>query len=446
MLLKPNVGVLALVLTAIAAGFGSPGRVRALAGLTGSFVGAFTVLWLATGNAVGDVAPWLRGSAQFVAGYTAGMAMDSPSRHHELVRAALLLLVTAALVWRVAAGHGRARQAALALAWAVFAFAMLKEGFVRHDTHSAIFFAASAVAATSLARGELTRLAAAAVAVIASVWSLAAYDAPASALFQYTERLHGNVAQLEFLADGAARNEALARSRARMAVVLPPQVLRDLRSHTVDVQPTETSMVWSLGLRWRPQPVFQSYAVLTPALDRVNADFLDSARAPERILRMHARWSMDQRNPVFDAPNAFLALVCNYRHTFAKSGIEVLAHATNRCGDPRLLGSSSIRAGQDVRIPRGRPHELVYARLHIPRPLGDRLRELVWKPAARPAIELDGASFRLIAATASGPLLMRMPPTAGFPASGLNDSEVETIRLAGVPSPVRVDFYAIRVG
>jgi hypothetical protein len=420
--------------------------VRALAGLTGSFVGAFTVLWLATGNAVGDVAPWLRGSAQFVAGYTAGMAMDSPSRHHELVRAALLLLVTAALVWRVAAGHARARQAALAVAWAVFAFAMLKEGFVRHDAHSAIFFAASAVAATSLARGELTRLAGAAVAVIASVWSVAAYDAPASALFQYTERLDGNVAQLEFLADGAARNEVFARSRARMAVVLPPRVLRDLRSHTVDVQPTETTMVWSLGLRWRPQPVFQSYAVLTPALDRVNADFLDSARAPERILRMHALWSMDRRNPVFDAPTAFLALVCNYRHTFANSGVEVLAHATNRCGPPRRLASTSIRAGQGLRVPNARPHELVYARLHIPRPFGDRLRELLWRPATQPAIELDGTLFRLIAATASGPLLMRMPPTAGFPARGLNDAQVDKLRLSGVPSPVRVDFYAVRVG
>jgi hypothetical protein len=254
------------------------------------------------------------------------------------------------------------------------------------------------------------------------------------------------MAQLKLLADGAARNEALARSRAAMLLALPPDVLRDLRSHTVDVQPTETSVVWSLGLHWRPQPVFQSYAVLTPALDRLNADFLASPRAAERVIRMHTRWSMDRRNPVFDAPNAFLALVCDYRHTFANSSVEVMAHAANRCGPPRPLGGGSTRAGQDVRVPRAGPHELVYARLHIPRPFGDRLRELVWKPAAQPEIELDGTSFHLIAATASGPLLMRMPPSAGFPPGSLDDAQVEKLRLAGVPSPVRVDFYAVRIG
>jgi hypothetical protein len=41
---------------------------------------------------------------------------------------------------------------------------------------------------------------------------------------------------------------------------------------------------------------------------------------------------------------------------------------------------------------------------------------------------------------------MRMPPTAGFPARGLNDAQVDKLRLSGVPSPVRVDFYAVRVG
>jgi hypothetical protein len=192
--------------------------------------------------------------------------------------------------------------------------------------------------------------------------------------------------------------------------------------------------------------VFQSYAVLTPALDRLNADFLASRRAPERVLRLHPLSSIDNRNPVFDAPTAFLALVCNYRETFAGGGFEVLARATNRCGPPRRLAGRSIEAGQDVRVPRARPNELVYARIRIPRSLGDRLRELAWKPAAEPAIELDGVPFRLVAATASGPLLMRMPASAGFPASGLRDAQVATFRLTGVAPPAQVDFYAVRVG
>jgi hypothetical protein len=448
LLIKPNVGVLALALTAIAVVFCAPRRGRALAELAGSFVVAFAVVWLATGNAVRDVVPWLRGSAQFVAGYTAGMAFEDPGRHHEIVDAVLLFVAMALLLRRAAAGQPRARQAALALACAIGSFAMLKEGFVRHDAHAAIFFATCAVVAAALARGELTRIAGAGIAVIASVWSLASFGVQPSALVHYTDRLDGTAAELKLLTDGAARNEMLSETRAQMlrTLGLPPGVLRDLRSHTVDVQPTETSAVWTLGFHWRPQPVFQSYAVLTPALDRLNADFLASERAPERVLRLHPLSNIDERNPVFDAPSAFLALVCNYRETFVSGGFEVLARATNRCGPPRRFAGRSVQAGQDVHVPRARPHELVYARVRIPRPFADRLRELVWKPAAEPAIELDGVSFRLVAATASGPLLMRMPSSAGFPASGLRDTQVDTFRLTGVTWPVQVDFYALRVG
>jgi hypothetical protein len=192
--------------------------------------------------------------------------------------------------------------------------------------------------------------------------------------------------------------------------------------------------------------VFQSYAVLTPALDRLNADFLASRRAPERVLRLRPLATIDYRYPVFDAPSAFLALVCGYRETFANRDLEVLVHATNRCGPPRRLSGGSMQTGQQIRVPHAGQHELVYARIRIPRPFADRLRELVWKPVAHPAIALDGVSYRLVAATASGPLLMRMPASAGFSAFSVGDTQVQTIRLTDVPSPVQFDFYAVRVG
>ena len=447
-LIKSDTGVLALVLIGIAVGVSSPRRLRKLTELSGSFAVAFLALWLVTGNRLGDIVPWLRLSGQFVAGYTGGMALDDPSRHHEVVQAGLLLLVTAALIWRVAAGAPRARQVALTLVWAISAFAMLKEGFVRHDGHSAIFFFAAAVAGAALARGEIVRVAGAGVAVVASIWALAAFGIQASALFQYTDRLDGTTSELKFLVDGTERSATLAKTRTMMQnnFHLPPGVLRDLRSHTVDVQPSETTAVWTLGLHWRPEPVFQSYAALTPELDRLNADFLASPRAPERVLRVYPLLSVDGRNPVFDAPTAFLSLVCNYRETYANGAVELLAHATNRCGTPRPLGSVVVQAGQVVHVPRAGSHELVYARIGIPQPLVDRLRELLWKPAHIPAIVLDGTSYRLVAANASGPLLMRMPPPAGFPSSGLRDAQVNKLRLEGLPSPLHVDFYAVRVG
>jgi hypothetical protein len=448
LLIKPDTGVLAFAFTAVAVGVSAPRRRRKLAELCGSFGVAFIVLWLATGNAVGDVVPWLRASAQLVSGYTAGMAYEDVGRHYEFAQAGLLVAVMAALVWRVAAGAPRSRQVALSLVWAIGTFALFKEGFVRHDSHSADFFFASAVVAAALARGEVTRIAAAVAAVIASLWALTAFGVESSTLFHYAGRIDGNVAEAKLLVSSGARDGLLSSSRAAMIANLrmPAGVLRDLRSHTVDVEGTEQGAVWTLGLHWRPEPVFQSYAALTPALDRINADFLVSQRAPERVLRLYPLIGVDGRDSAFDAPNAFLALVCNYRETYANGALEVLSHATNRCGPAHRLGGVTVAAGQSVHVPRGGPRELVYARIEIPQTLVDRLRELVWKPAHIPAIVLDGTAYRLLAANASGPLVIWMPSSSGIPPSVLLDAHVNRLGLQGLRSPVTIDFYAVRVG
>jgi hypothetical protein len=39
-----------------------------------------------------------------------------------------------------------------------------------------------------------------------------------------------------------------------------------------------------------------------------------------------------------------------------------------------------------------------------------------------------------------------MPASAGFASSGLRAAQVNTVRIEGLPSPLRVDFYAVRVG
>jgi hypothetical protein len=442
-LIKPDVGLLALALAAIAVGVCSPRRLRTLSELAASFGLLFAAGWLATGNSLADVVPWLRASVQFASGYTAAMALDDPIQQHELVQALLLLLVVSVLLWRVAADMPRARRIGLALAWLLGAFALFKEGFVRHDGDVSIYCSA-VVAATLARRHGGTRFVATSIAVVAAIASLGAHQLPASVLFDYGTRLDGAVTELKLIAGSTARNRMLERTRASMLqnLRLPPKVVGDLRAHTVDVQPTETSVVWTLGLHWRPEPVFQSYAVDTPALDDLNADFLASSRAPERVLRFNPLLSIDGRNAAFDAPNAFLALVCNYRNTFASSTAEVFVRAADRCGPARGIQNETVAAGENVRVPHAGPHELVYARIYIPRPFAERLRELIWKPASTPTIRLDGVAFGLVAATASGPLLLRVPASAEFPRGGLRDDDVETIRLTNVPSPVQVEFYA----
>jgi hypothetical protein len=447
LLVTPTVGVQAFAVVAIVALFGRGGALRSLGELVGSFCAVAVGLWLATGNSLGDILPWLREAAQFVSGYTAGMALDDPARHHEIVKAGVLIVIVSVLIVRVAADLPVFQKLGFVLAWAVVGFGAFKEGFVRLDGHTAIFFGMCAVAAVAAARGRVLRFAAVGVALLASVWSFAAVGAGVGTMLDYPTRVRDFAANVRLLASPVRRSRFLEDGRRSILdpLHLPPSVVRDLRAHTVDVQPSETSVAWALGLTWRPEPVFQSYAVLTPKLDRLNADFLTSPRAPDRILRAHPRDGIDRRNPVFDAPTAFLTSVCNYRETFASDFAEVLARSTNRCGTPRPLGSVDVRARERVAVPRGRPGELVYARIHIMRSPAEHLRELLWKPSENPAIAVRGRGYRLVAATASGPLAMWMPRTAGISPKSLATPRVRSFRLLRVAGTVRVDFYAVRI-
>ncbi|TMB09746.1 MAG: hypothetical protein E6J65_28595 [Deltaproteobacteria bacterium] len=60
--------------------------------------------------------------------------------------------------------------------------------------------------------------------------------------------------------------------------------MRVLKSGTVDVVMSETSLVYLEGLRYRPRPVIQSYAAYDAYLDGVNANEVQASGAPDFIL------------------------------------------------------------------------------------------------------------------------------------------------------------------
>jgi hypothetical protein len=446
LLVTPAVGIEALLVAALVAGFGRSGALRGVGELVGSFCAALVGLWFATGNAAADVLPWWHGTLEFVSGYTAGMALYDPARHGDIVKGLALLPVLLLLLIRSSAGAPRLRRIAIVLACGVVGFGVLKEGFVRLDGHTAIFFGMCAVAAAAMARGRM-RFVAAGVALLASVWSFSAAGVGVATMVDYPLRMDAFVSKVRLLARPTKRDLFIERARAAEVarLHLPPAVLRDLRAHTVDVQPIETSAVWALGLSWRPEPVFQSYAVLTPKLDRLNADFLTSSRAPERILRVQPLDSIDGRNPAFDAPTAFLATICNYRETFVSGIAEVLARSTDRCATPRALGSADVRSGSVVHVPQADKDELVYARVNITRSPAEHLREFLWKPTRNPGIAIGARDFRLVAATASGPLVMQIPRAAGIAVSSLAAPHVRVFRLVRVSGTVHIDFFAVRL-
>jgi hypothetical protein len=429
LLVKTNVGVVAAIVVAVA-GLGLTSNKLLLAGLPLSFTATFAVLWVAAGGALGDIGAWIEAGYAFVSGYSQALALEAPGLRWNYPVAAAMLVLLAFVVWAHAATLPLRSRVAAALIALAFAYGYFKEGFVRHDVHATFFFGALATAAVAFARRPLGRWAGVAVVALAvagvagTAHVSAKYFDPVSAAraFQFELRTFPRSARRHALISGA-------RADVRRSLGLDRPTLRLLRHHTVHVDPYATSAVWAYRLDWRPLPVFQENVVDTPYLDRRNASFLASARAPEMILRERVP-TVDGEAPWLEAPRTFLVTSCHYRLVRAAGRWQVLERTRNRCGAPRRLRSLSVARGETVRVPAGRPQEIVYARFHLHRPFLRRVADALFKPTTTPRIVLDGRSYRFRPTTAGEPQVLR----------------ARSFRLAGWGWSYRVDFYAVRRG
>jgi hypothetical protein len=444
LLVKLNNGLACLVLFALAVWRLPPGRLRSEGILLGSFAVSLIVLWLGTGNPLDALPDWVQRSREIVSAYTNAMALEDDSRREQYV-AALLLLGGAAALLVPRLRFARARTIPLLLAACIYAFAYLKEGFVRHDGHDTAFFCAFAVGILAFRWQGWARWAAAALVLGAVGAVVMGPENSLSKMIQPVTFGKAAVMNARDLVD-FDRRDSLIESRkivGREAFAVPPDQLALLRGHTVDVVPMATAAVWTYGLKWQPEPILQWYMAYDGRLDQFNADAIADHGA-ERILRSRP-WAVDGKEPAFEAPASYLAMLCHYRELAADSSWEVLARTANRCGEPRRLATVEARAGERITIPTAGPGELVYARVHFDRPVLDRLESLVFKPVHLPHVTLDGTQdHRFIPATADGPLVVRTPATAGL--SPLFDGvrSYDTMEIRNVLS-FTIEFEAVPV-
>jgi hypothetical protein len=420
LLVKLNGGILCLVLFALAVW-----RVRGLISellLAVSFCVSVVVLWVASRNSLAALPDWLRESRHVVGSYTQAMVLDPGNVTGESVLAAVLVAAGIVLLSLHLRGLPRARATCLGLVAAAFTYAYAKEGFVRHEvTHVLWFFGAFAVAALAFRWRGALRWAAAAL-VLGAVVGSAVVSTP-------YERHYGRIFS-------GSKDEA----RGKLGV--PASMVRQLRGHTVDSVPYETSAVWAYDLRWRPEPLLQWYLAYDEHLDAFNAA---RVRADRVLVRRVA--GTDDEVLAFQAPATYLALLCHYRELAANGSWEVLARAPNRCGAPRSIGTARFAAGETVTVPAG--NGLIVAHIRLRRSAASRVVDALLKPFSVPHVTLGGARYRLAAGTASGPLVLREPAAAGrspffggyTPYDSFTLDRPATIELDEIPiQPQRVSF------
>ena len=455
MLIKINSGATTLALVAVAAlAVGSRRRtLEALGAATGGAVIGLLAGWIVTGQPLAALPDYVHNAARVVSGYSATMQLEDPSLRWQLTSALALLLIAGGVCFT--STQPRARWV-FAL-FGVLAFFMYKEGFVRHDAvHGSMFFGAMLVAFAFLPWGGVPRTTAVALLASVVVITLATTARSIDDVVTPSSSVSSAWSQISTLWRPGERSKQREAGRAAILARdgVDARATSLLRRGTVSVWPSETAIVWALGLRWKPAPVFQNYDAYTQGLDALDAKVLSAPDGPDRILYSQGG-EPDGRLASFDTPQAARALLCHYRVEDVQSQARaVLLRRHNRCGPTRLIGSVRAAWGQAVPVPAPPgPRDVVTAKVAGVQVQGaEKIRAAAYKAQERSVI-LDGDAtvpHRLAPGTAGDGLVVRAAPAADYP-SPLNlapNATTIAFQRQGAPAggtPLRVDFYAMRV-
>lgn len=177
--------------------------------------------------------------------------------------------------------------------------------------------------------------------------------------------------------------------------------------------------------------VLQSYSAFTTSLDRLDAEFLLSRRAPQRIL-VHFTSDIDGRLLPFDQGQTSRAMLCRYRVLRAAPPIAVLGAAQSCCSAPSLI--ATVHAGWDQTVavqPPPNAHSLVFVRIGGIGVGGlERLQALLWKPGLRYVILNGCGRARLVSGTAADGLPQQLAPGLDYPRPFNIASRAKTIAVA----------------
>ncbi len=317
--------------------------------------------WLAAGQPLAALPNYFLAQGPIISGYTTAMSLAGRTWVPIAVAATSVIVVVSFFLSFDRADRIPAALCSLGLAFILFVG--FKAGLVRQDGHvfistCTLLFVTLVVAArcklpVSLALWLIAivvwlgvgRTAIPTISALPPLWVKAAWDRSISGI---EERLEGKQKLV------AAFDDANAQIRALHPL---PHV-----NGTVDIYPTELSAIFANGLKWKGRPIFQSYSVYDPKLDRQNVQFLEHAGADTIF---YSIGSIDGRLPALDDSGSLISLLGRYsvvgvtgtyvqlaRHggpSTAALAQDALLQTTARVGEPvKVGGSDAIWAQIDI--------------------------------------------------------------------------------------------------
>jgi hypothetical protein len=414
---KESTGVEIMVMALILACAVRGHRLTNLAIVLGALSVALLAGWTVTGQEWGALPAYVENAERIISGYAAAMSLEQTGLGWEYMLGWVAFAIGLAGAMQMGLNRTARQRWGIVALWVAFSFLEYKEGFVRHEiAHATIYFVALMGGFLAFRWSPGSRLVG--ICLLAALFAFVAsvQGVPFSTLFQPEEAAKSAISQVGDLLSESKRNAIIEQGRYLIQTEYPldAETLSLLRGHTVDVEPYEMAVAWAYNLDWHPLPVFQTYSAYTTGLDEADAAVVNSAMAPQRILR-NSDPGIDGRAPPFDESYTTRAILCRYQELHTGNGWQVLGVGPERCQAPVLL--DTVHAGWNQRVSVPAPpnqQSFVFVRIGGVAPSGfERLEALLYKPAIR-VVLLEGSSFRLVEGTATDGLVLRASAGVDF--------------------------------
>lgn len=448
-------GGLVLLAIVVLSGLSGPDRRRRFVIAASLYVATVLMLWAATVHDLAHLPDFIRSSMSISVGYPS--AMNTPRIANAISGWVGLVIVAflALLSWQAYRGRPRRKQLVAILMVAGWIWVVFREGFVRNDGHFTVFFGLVLVLICGLAACRLGRVTVAASLVglaVVSLIPIVVVGTPGN-LFAPSARPRALASEFYNLVNSSRRSRLIQSERTALQQGpdgLSKEVLASLRGRTVAIEPWENMIAWEYpDIAWDPEPVLQDYSAYTTDLDQRDARFLESVRAPQRVL-VEKGASVDGRYSFFEPPATEIALLCHYREVMEDGAWQVLARGSNRCGPPEKIQSRTASFGAALQVPKASDSHILAFRVELSSPLADRVEALLYKPPPVMVILYTSEGpqrYRFVSGTADDLHVLSDPPALGWSADA-SPLTVQSVAFAGGgwsagQGAVHVAFYVV---
>lgn len=359
--------------------------------ISASYAFFVLILWVISDQYLTNLPSYFIDGLELSSGYTYGLALPGPMYQVYEGLAGVILVV---ILFIYSLAQKSRNLTIFILLNSVLLFESFKHGFVRQDLHVisyfwtyGIFFVLSYIIYkydTRHVDHDKKRFLMMVVLVLASVLCVVNLDhlLPGLILPDISKTILSWKIIFPLTLDKSYQTQVLEsiKNGSKSVYQLDEETIRNIGNKTMDVLPWEIALPWVYDFNWSPNPSLQSFEVLSPQSDKLNAEHFSGDKAPRTILYSYE--SIDNRYPLFDEPLTFATILHNYQYVHTSGKFALLSYNSKNStwGIEKNLGSMRAKIGESIKIPKyNSGYEFAYVDLKFS-PLG-KFMNIVYKPS-----------------------------------------------------------------